>query len=92
MLTQTFWKQGVALSSRESVQRHVPVEEDHMEVDDVAPTGSGTFSISLLNEPDDLCSRFLFFSAGQPSVMDPAPPSTSDSKVILVVHMVSTGV
>ena len=50
-----------------------------MEVDDAAPTGSGTFSISSLNEPNDLCSRFLFFSAGQPSVMDPALPSTSDS-------------
>ena len=50
-----------------------------MEVDDAAPTGSGMFSISSLNEPNDLCSQFLFFSAGQPLVMDPALPLTSDS-------------
>ena len=41
-LTRIFGKQGVAPSFRENVRRHVTeVEEDHMDVDDVAPTGRG---------------------------------------------------
>ena len=50
-----------------------------MDMDDVAPTGSSMFFISLLYEPDYLCSRFFFFSAGQPSVVDPAPLPRDES-------------
>ena len=50
-----------------------------MDVDDVALTGSGTFSISLLYEADYLCSQFPFFSAGQPLVMQLVLLPTDDS-------------
>jgi len=78
-LTRIFGKQGVAPSSREA-RRHVhEAEEDHMHVDDVGPTGSGTFLISLPYEADYLCCSFLFFSAGQPLVVDPVPLPTENS-------------
>ena len=52
-----------------------------MDVDGVALTGSGMFPnpISSLYEADNLCSSFLFFSAGQPSVIDPTLLPTDNS-------------
>ena len=50
-----------------------------MDVDDVGPSGSGTFPISSLYEANYLCSSFLLFSAGQPLVMGPAPLLTGNS-------------
>ena len=50
-----------------------------MDVDDVAPTGSGMFPISSLYEPNYLHSRISFFFAGQPLGIDPALLLTADS-------------